>query len=80
MTSRLTERFDLIQAAIGLFVVLGVTLTAVAGYALLAPLNFAISTDLTVALLSGVSLLAFAVALTFWLSSKFGRRKPPQSA
>jgi predicted anti-sigma-YlaC factor YlaD len=80
MNTRLTERFDVLRAAIGLFVVLGVVLTAVAGYALLAPASFAISADLAVSLLSGVSLLAFAVVLTMWLHNQMGRRRPRRSA
>lgn len=80
MTARLTERFDLLRAAIGLFVVLGLVLTAVAGYAVLAPFDVNISTDLAVSVLSGISLLAFAVLLTAWLNESTGRRKRRGSA
>ncbi|MFC7081587.1 hypothetical protein [Halorussus caseinilyticus] len=80
MTTKVSERFDLIRAAIGLFVVLGVVLTAVAGYALLPSVSVGISTDLAVSVLSGVSLVAFGVVLTMWLNRQTGRRKPRRSA
>ncbi|WP_276299870.1 hypothetical protein [Halorussus lipolyticus] len=74
MTTKFTERFDPLRVAIGLFVVLGVVLTAVAGYAVLAPTGLTISADLAVSVLSGVSLAAFAVVLTMWLRNQMGRR------
>jgi len=74
MNTQLTQRFDLLRAAIGLFVLLGVVLTAAGGYALFAPANVAISADLAVAILSGVSLVAFAALLTAWLHNTTGRR------
>ncbi len=74
MTTQLTRRFDVLRAAIGLFVLLGVVLTAAAGYALLPAPNVAISADLAVAVLSGVSLVAFATLLTTWLHSTTDHR------
>lgn len=79
MTTRLSERFDLLRAAIGLFVVLGVVLTVGAGYAVLASTGFSLSADLAVSLLSGVSLVAFAALLTTWLRRQ-GRQRPRRSA
>lgn len=80
MPTKLIERFDLLRAAIGLFVVLGVVLTALAGYTVLAPVGLSLSVDLAVSVLSGVSLLAFAAVLTMWLNRQTGRRKPRRSA
>lgn len=79
MTARLADRFDPLRAAIGLFVVLGVALTGVAGYAML-PANVSVSADLAVSLLSGVSLVAFAVLVTRWLHGQTERRRPGRGA
>ncbi|WP_128477195.1 hypothetical protein [Halorussus pelagicus] len=80
MSTPLTQRFDVLRAAIGLFVTLGVVLTGVAGYALFAPSNLSVSADVAVSVLSGVSLVAFAAVLTAWLNRSTGRRKRRGSA
>jgi len=74
MTS-VTERFDLLQAVIGLFTVVGVALTAVAAYALFDTFGVTLSTDLAVSVLSGVSLVAFLVVLSSWFYRDVGRRR-----
>ena len=74
MNTRLTQRFDLLRAVIGVYVVLGIVLTAGAGYALFQFANVSVSADLAVAVLSGVSLVAFAALLTAWLHNTTGRR------
>lgn len=76
----ITERFDLLRVAIGLFVAVGIALTAVAGYALLSTVGVTVTADLVVAVLSGVSLLAFAVVLTVWLNLGTKDRKRRRTA
>lgn len=79
MNVGLSERFDLLRAAIGLFVGLGVVLTALGVYVVLAFANISVPTNLVVSVLSGVSLVAFAALLTTWLHGQTSRRRPGRS-
>lgn len=71
MIPRSAERFDLLRVAIAVFVLLGVALTGVAGFALwrLGGQGVTLSPGAAVSVLSGVSLIVFAVVLTKWVRS-----------
>jgi hypothetical protein len=76
----LTQRIDPIKTAIGVFVVLGLVLTAVAGYAILAPAGASlalptISVGMAVSVLSSVSLVAFVVVVSKVFERQMTSRK-----
>ncbi|WP_132058108.1 hypothetical protein [Halorussus amylolyticus] len=71
-----TTVIDPIKTALGVFVVLGVVLTGVAGYALLSTVGspVALSPGLAVALLSGGSLVAFVLVASKLFQRRTHRR------
>lgn len=75
MNSTTTRRLDPLQAVIGLFVFLGVALTAVAGYAMVDTFGVTFTPDLAVAVLSAVSLAAFLAVTSSWFREDVGRRR-----
>lgn len=78
MIPRLIRRIDPIKTALGVFVVLGLALTGVAGYALVATISTSesLSPGAAVALLSSLSLVAFLLVAPNLL----GSRRPGRSA
>jgi len=74
MIRTLLDRLGLLELALVVFGVVGVALTAVAGYAVVSTLDLPISGSpgLAVAVLSGVSLVTFVVVV-----SKVFRRRGP---
>lgn len=76
----LAQRIDPLKIALGVFVVLGLVLTAVAGYAVLVPSGGSlavptITVGMAISVLSGVSLVAFVVILSKAFEHQiFGRK------
>jgi len=77
MNLRSAERFDLLRVAIAGFVLLGISLTGVAGFTLwrLSGQGATLSPGAAVSVLSGGSLIVFAVALTKWIRSDQAPRR-----
>lgn len=80
MTTNTTAKFDLLRFAIGLFVFLGIALTALGVYALLEPLGIVTSSGTAMMVVSGVLLMACALFVTTWLNWGGGSRAPRRSA
>ena len=72
MSSNATSRLDPLKIALGVFVLLGIGLTTIGGYAIVLATGGSpsISVNSAVSILSGISLLAFVVVA----SKAFDRR------